>query len=234
MTCPRSLDSVSSSVGGAGHDHGFADVADLQRQVDPLARVDGDGEVLRLGDREALELGADAVGADPHVEELIVAILVGHRRCRDTGAGVLQRDRRAWHNGARRIANRAEHRGRIELRKRDGGRDQRHRQNHHQRADESGELLVRVMWNPVLGIVVGDASALPLGQADGRAAVVVEYPGQVVILCCSSAAEARASIGQFFGIRDWGLAVPGSGFGVRVRGSGSDCGAGSRKLEATC
>ena len=48
MTWPRSLESVSSSGGGAGDDHGLADVADLQRQIDALARVDRDGDVSAL------------------------------------------------------------------------------------------------------------------------------------------------------------------------------------------
>ena len=60
----------------------LADVADRQRQVDALPRVDGDVDVLGFGDRETLQLAAHAVGADADVEELVVAVGVASRRSR--------------------------------------------------------------------------------------------------------------------------------------------------------
>ena len=43
-----------------------------------------------IGGREALQLGADAVGADADVEELVVAVRVGDRGRDDAGVGVLR------------------------------------------------------------------------------------------------------------------------------------------------
>ncbi len=124
---------------GAGHDDRLADVADRQREIDSLARVDRHGEVLRLGRRESLELGAHAVGADPDVEELIVPALVAHRRGGDAGAHVLQRHRGSGHDRAGGITDGAEHGRGIELRERARG-EQEKRDEHGRTGKTRGEL----------------------------------------------------------------------------------------------
>ena len=124
MTCPRSLDSLSSSVAAPGDDDGLADVADLERQVDAQARVDRHLDVLRFGRREALQLGAHGVAADPDVLELVVALVVADRVRDDAGADVLQGHGRARDDGAGGVAHRAEHAGGVELSEGAGGRRQ--------------------------------------------------------------------------------------------------------------
>ncbi len=78
--------------------HRLADAADGERQVHTLACVDGDGDVAGLRRREPLELRSHGVGADADVEELVVAVLIGHGCCRDAGADVTQCHGCAWHD----------------------------------------------------------------------------------------------------------------------------------------
>ena len=78
----------------------LADVPDRHREVDTLARVDRDRDVLGFRGREPLELGAHAVGADPDVEKLVAAGRVGDGVGGDPGRRVLERHRDARHDRA--------------------------------------------------------------------------------------------------------------------------------------
>ena len=103
----------------------FADAADLQRQIDALPRVDGDGHVRRDRLGETRQLRFEAIGADADVQELIVAGGVGHRGRGDAGGLIGQRDGGAGHGRAGLIDDAAEHGGGIELgaRRRGQGQD---------------------------------------------------------------------------------------------------------------
>jgi hypothetical protein len=123
---------------GAGHDDRFADVSDLHGQVDALARVDDDRDVLGDRRRESLQLGPHAVGADADVEELVVAFAVGDRGRHDSCIGVLECHRGARHAGAGRIGDGAKDGRGIELCQRDSrneqaGQDERQDADRHHR-----------------------------------------------------------------------------------------------------
>src|SRR5262249_7661243 len=60
--------------------------------------------------------GADAVIPDPDVRELEIAVGVALSRNSDAGSDVFERDGRAGQRRPVRVADRAEHGGRVELR----------------------------------------------------------------------------------------------------------------------
>ena len=123
----------------------LADVADLHRQVDPLAGVDGDRHVLGHRSREALELGLERVGADADVQDLERAVLVGDARGRDPRRLVGERDGRARHGGAGLVGDEAQHGCGVELRQRGA------RQQGEQRAQEEGKRSNSNLWHGSLG-----------------------------------------------------------------------------------
>ena len=68
MTWPRWLVSVSSRVAAARHLDRLGQLADLHRQIDALARADGELDVVGQRDGEARLLGGHELGADADVE----------------------------------------------------------------------------------------------------------------------------------------------------------------------
>jgi prepilin-type processing-associated H-X9-DG protein len=122
---------------GVGNDDALGHRSRLHRQVDALSGVYGHVDALGDRRREALLLGAYAVIADPDVGELKIAVAVRLRSHAQPRVNVLQADGHAGHRRPARIADRAEHGGRVELRKGGvhGGNEQQA-----QERDQTGEF----------------------------------------------------------------------------------------------
>src|SRR5262249_43148957 len=100
-----------------GDDDAFSHRAGLHRQIDALAGVDRHVDALGDRRRKALFLGAHAVIADSDVGELKIAVAVRLRSDAQPRVNVLQGDGHAGYRRPVRIVDRAEHGGRVELRK---------------------------------------------------------------------------------------------------------------------
>ena len=108
MTWPRSLESVSSSW--------TPDVTRTRSVTVPTCNVrstrwralTATPTSLATVVEKPWQLGHHLVGADAHVQELVVPVLVGHRRRRDAGRAVGEGDRRAGNDGAGPVFHRPE------------------------------------------------------------------------------------------------------------------------------
>ena len=94
---------------GIGDHDLLGHIADLQREIYSLARVDGDSELAGDGFFEALRFAGQTVGTDGNVENLEIAGVIRVGVLLDAGFDVFERDLCGGYSGSAGVADRAQH-----------------------------------------------------------------------------------------------------------------------------
>ena len=121
--------------GGGFDGDRFADGADAEREIDALAGVDGEDDVLDGGDGEAGFFGGDFVGADAGGGEDVVAGFAGFRGEGQAGLVVPESDLGGGDGAALFVADGADDGGRVEL----GGERGQQQDTEQRRAAQRGQ-----------------------------------------------------------------------------------------------